>query len=1078
MEENITTQEDDISNAYLNASQAGHDMSSPAVEALLKYGNPQTSQTPEGEEPQPFPVAEERQRIGQEMALKSLAAGEDPEAVEYEFGQGGIGATYAGAWDPIDLAVDIATGGLTTAGRAGIKGIYRGVKTGSKALVKQGGKALGKNVAQDAGFGALSGGFMTGADMAGAGPVLETIAGLIGPTATTGLVTLGRKGLASWMKKVKVKNRKIYKSIFEAVQAEPDNAFSKAVVSEMGDDIKIIDPSSGAKPIKKVVPPEPEVDLSGIIPDPKSLIIEIGIASKKTAKRYLNTTVDEIPDKAVNINFARIESSDDVKKAITQIAEIKSPGIDKAVRGVQSNEQTEKLANLIGMTPEKLLSRRKGQAFNAEEAIASRRILVSSGEKLAELAKKAQGLEATKIDELAFRKHLNLHYAIQAQVSGMTAEAGRALQSFRIMAKSTKGKLQEITDLLQNVSGAVSTKQLAEAVSAIDTAEGINTFARKMQHATTYDMFVEAWINGLLSGPQTHAVNTLSNTMFALWQIPERFLAAQISSATGSKAIKQQEALYQAFGLIEGFKDGLKLFGKVIKTGEPTDALTKIETSRYRAITAENLRETLPGRMLRKAAPNALEEGGMAARAVDLLGEGARIPGRFLMAEDELFKSIGYRMELQAGAFRQASADGLTGAAAAKRVKEILADPEAIAPNIHLAAMDAGRYQTFTRPLGDAGRHLQAMVNEVPVLKLIAPFIRTPVNILKATGERTPLAFMSKNIRADIAAGGARRDLALARISLGSMVMATVSTMVAAGHITGGGPSDKKMKSIKYNTGWQPYSIKIGEKYYSYNRIEPIGMLMGMAADTTEIIGQVGEVEADKLAAAVVMAIAKNTTSKTYMRGVSEVLRAIDDPDRYGEKYVQRFVSSFVPAAVAQVERVTDPEMSATYGIMDEIKSRIPGYSSDLPPRRNLWAEPIVLGGGLGPDIVSPIYTSAAKESPIDEELLKLKIPISMPAKTMSFEGVGIELEPEEYDRFLVLMNETPLQTGQNLKKSLDKLVTTDSGYKTATEDVKERMIREMLLQAREKARTQLVDEFPAIRYIVDTRHEEMATGN
>jgi len=30
--------------------------------------------------------------------------------------------------------------------------------------------------------------------------------------------------------------------------------------------------------------------------------------------------------------------------------------------------------------------------------------------------------------------------------------------------------------------------------------------------ARTYDAFLEAWINGLLSNPMTHAVNNMSNT--------------------------------------------------------------------------------------------------------------------------------------------------------------------------------------------------------------------------------------------------------------------------------------------------------------------------------------------------------------------------------------------------------------------------------------------------------------------------------------------------------------------------------------------------------------------------------------
>jgi hypothetical protein len=34
---------------------------------------------------------------------------------------------------------------------------------------------------------------------------------------------------------------------------------------------------------------------------------------------------------------------------------------------------------------------------------------------------------------------------------------------------------------------------------------------------------------------------------------------------------------------------------------------------------------------------------------------------------------------------------------------------------------------------------------------------------------------------------------------------------------------------------WQPYSIQIGGRWYSYNRLDPLGMMMGMAADDSEM---------------------------------------------------------------------------------------------------------------------------------------------------------------------------------------------------------------------------------------------------
>jgi len=430
-------------------------------------------------------------------------------------------------------------------------------------------------------------------------------------------------------------------------------------------------------------------------------------------------------------------------------------------------------------------------------------------------------------------------------------------------------------------------------------------------------------------------------------------------------------------------------------------------------------------------------------------------------------------MELSARAFRQASEEGLKGPAMATRIKAIIADPP---DDISLAAVDAANYQTFTRELGEGGQAGMKFLNKFPALRLIVPFVRTPANIIKFAGERTPLALASKNVRAEIAAGGARRDLALAKVSLGSMVMATMATMTAEGLITGGGPEDYRLKQIKRNTGWQPYSVKVGDKYYAYNRLEPMGMLFGIAADTAEIIGQVGEEEAGNLATAGVIAFAKNITSKTWLRGVSEAVNALDSPERYGERFIQNYARTLVPTGIAQIERTGDPALRERYSekgfwfeTYNSIKERVPGWSKSLPPQRNLWGEPIVLEGGLGPDIMSPIYTSTVKESPIDEELVRLKAGIGKPKKIQSIHGEPIALKSQEYDRLLILMNSIRLpQTGKNLKKTLDYLVTKDPQYRGMDNDTKEDMIRDYITQAKSMAQEELYNESRELRDLID----------
>ncbi len=340
--------------------------------------------------------------------------------------------------------------------------------------------------------------------------------------------------------------------------------------------------------------------------------------------------------------------------------------------------------------------------------------------------------------------------------------------------------------------------------------------------------------------------------------------------------------------------------------------------------------------------------------------------------------------------------------------------------------------------------------------------------------ERTPLAPFMKSVREDIAGGGAARDLALARLSLGSMTMATVATLAAGGQITGGGPSNPKMKGLLYNQGWQPYSGKVGDTSYAYGRLEPLGMLFGIAADATEIMGQISDGERDKLASMIVGAISKNVTSKTWLRGVSDALEALNDPDRYGEQWTRRLGGTIVPTGVAQIERVMSPEMEAVNSYLDQIKSRIPGYSETLPVRRNLWADPIVLGGGLGPDIVSPIYQSKIVDSPVDKELFELKAPLSMPNKTQQIRGVPVKLSPQEYENYIILMNKVEVHGGKNLKDALNHLIKNDKSYKRLSDDRKIERIRSYFNEAKDKAKQKMYEKYPEIQEYVELERQNI----
>lgn len=673
-----------------------------------------------------------------------------------------------------------------------------------------------------------------------------------------------------------------------------------------------------------------------------------------------------VVSKVGNVRVDKLDSPQDIGQAL-KIADNVAGGFDAAKRGKISFAETQALAQDLGMTADDLIARRKGQAFSAEEAYAARAILAKSGNELTNLARRVHSLGDDPGSEAlaAFRKALVRHTAIQEQVSGMTAEAGRALSAFRMTADSRDAPGRVLEGLINAGGGKGRLQDVADAIIDLERdPANLNRFIEKVSKPTWKDKAVELWYNYLLSGPQTHAVNMLSNTMTSMAQIPEFAVAAGVGAARralrrdAADRVLFSEVGARAVGLLQGTKEGARMFATALRTGEASDFVTKVENQGQKAISG-------------------------------LKGEVARLPSRFLTAEDELFKGIARRMELNGLAVRKASQEGLKGQEARDRAAELLADPT---DDMMLSALEYGRYATFQAPLGRFASKVSQATTEMPILKAVLPFVRTPTNLFKFFVERTPAAPLMKEFRRDFAAGGAKRDLAVAKVMVGSGLGAVMAELAAKGLITGSPPKDDNKRGLQMADGWQPYSVKIGDKYYSYKRLDPFALTIGAAADLATLSDGMTDKQLDNQAGLVTASILGNLSNKTWLSGISDVLSAADDPERFGSAFIKRLAGSVaVPTGVAQIARTMDPTARETPDILSTIQSRLPGLSDNLLPKRDVWGRPIVNEGGLGPDIVSPIWTSADKNDPITREALRVDATISKPQKG--------DLTAEQYDR-------------------------------------------------------------------------------
>jgi len=120
----------------------------------------------------------------------------------------------------------------------------------------------------------------------------------------------------------------------------------------------------------------------------------------------------------------------------------------------------------------------------------------------------------------------------------------------------------------------------------------------------------------------------------------------------------------------------------------------------------------------------------------------------------------------------------------------------------------------------------------------------------------------------------------------------------------------------------------------------------------------------------------------------------------------------------------------------------------------NIWGESVLLGGGLGPDIISPIYASDKRKDALASEIVRLGIPLNMPDRKIR----GVKLTTEEYNRYVEL-------AGQPAKEILDGIVSGEK-FNTLSDFRKKQIIKKVITLSRDSAREAMLGQIGAARLL------------
>lgn len=321
-------------------------------------------------------------------------------------------------------------------------------------------------------------------------------------------------------------------------------------------------------------------------------------------------------------------------------------------------------------------------------------------------------------------------------------------------------------------------------------------------------------------------------------------------------------------------------------------------------------------------------------------------------------------------------------------------------------------------------------------------FTKTPANLTKALVDYSPVG-LTRAIASDgrkfyqaVSRGQATPKLqrtfvnSLSKGITGTMLMIIFAALADNGILKGKSDSDEDVAEFEKNVlGIQPYSVKIGDKYYSYEWMQPIG---GSAAIVSDIVQQMngqkptqyfkGGTEAEDMANAILSAI-QSGGQVLYDQSFMQSLANLFESDSMMQGLLDGILSEpsvFVPQVLSQTSQLFDDTARRSYVSGRPLETAENKILYKTPWRTNLEPVVDVLGREVAgknnvwdayfnPANTSMANTTAASEemyrvyqATMDKNVIPPKAPISLSAKdkTLYQKTTGV-IASNEVDRLL-----------------------------------------------------------------------------
>lgn len=331
------------------------------------------------------------------------------------------------------------------------------------------------------------------------------------------------------------------------------------------------------------------------------------------------------------------------------------------------------------------------------------------------------------------------------------------------------------------------------------------------------------------------------------------------------------------------------------------------------------------------------------------------------------------------------------------------------------------------------------------------PFIKTPTNITSYALRHTPLAITSgrwwKAVRGH--SGEVEQARAWAQAASGSIVLGSVMAMMDKGWITGS--FNFREKAMMEKAGIPENSIKLGDTWYSYNRIEPLGTMLGLAVNLRySWEGMENEEDYETKLFCAAGEIGSSIYGKSYLTSVGDILRLFDSSSDDGssaeawQRFTVNQASKFIPMSSAAKFVVNDGTKYATDTALEGLAQRF-GLGSDI----------VEHDGILGEEIIRPSTYVGTKMLKDDAPIaLKMMVHHNMNVGRWKPTINGVELKAKYRE-----------EIKSNLAKidargEFEKLVQ-DENFKQQSPEMQKIYLQGVLTQLRDNAKAMFMSDNP-----------------